>query len=52
MTDGWIENDSDIGTEGGEERLKVPLELGIESKLEGALRLMVGSSPLVGSERD
>ena len=33
-----------------EERLKVPLELWIESKLEGALRLMVGSSPATGWE--
>ena len=32
--------------------LKVPLELGIESKLEGVLRPMVGLRPLVGNERD
>jgi hypothetical protein len=35
-----------------EERLKVPLELGIESKLEGASRPMVRSSPLAGNGRD
>jgi hypothetical protein len=33
-------------------RLKIPLELGIESKLEGALGPMVGSRPLVRNERD
>ena len=32
--------------------LKVSLELGIESKLEGVLRPMVGLRPLVGNECD
>lgn len=60
MTDGRIENDSRIGTEGGGRETEGSIgtvdliEIGgcIESKSESALRPMDGSSPLVGNERD